>query len=122
MKYYLYHGLSWPQLSYVAEDSNKKIVGYVLAKMEEEPDDDMHGHITSLAVKRSHRRLGLARKLMDQAARAMVENFGAKYVSLHVRVSNRAALNLYEKTLKFDRSDAERPRRFQHDGEELRRI
>ena len=37
---------------------------------------------------------GLARKLMDQAARAMVENFGAKYVSLHVRVSNRAALNL----------------------------
>lgn len=31
---------------------------------------------------------------MDQAARAMVENFGAKYVSLHVRVSNRAALNL----------------------------
>ena len=39
--------------------------------------------------------LGLARKLMDQAARAMVENFGAKYVSLHVRVSNRAALSLY---------------------------
>lgn len=26
--------------------------------MEEEPDDDIHGHITSLAVKRSHRRLG----------------------------------------------------------------
>lgn len=39
--------------------------------------------------------IGLARKLMDQAARAMVENFGAKYVSLHVRVSNRAALSLY---------------------------
>ena len=31
----------------------------------------------------------------------MVECFGAKYVSLHVRVSNRAALHLYEKTLKF---------------------
>lgn len=116
MKYYLYHGLSWPQLSYVAEDSNKKIVGYVLAKMEEEPDDDMHGHITSLAVKRSHRRLGLARKLMDQAARAMVENFGAKYVSLHVRVSNRAALNLYEKTLKFDRSEVEP--KYYADGED----
>jgi len=116
MKYYLYHGLSWPQLSYVAEDANKKIVGYVLAKMEEEPDDDMHGHITSLAVKRSHRRLGLARKLMDQAARAMVENFQAKYVSLHVRVSNRAALNLYEKTLKFDRSEVEP--KYYADGED----
>ena len=26
MKYYLYHGLSWPQLSYVAEDENKKVI------------------------------------------------------------------------------------------------
>jgi len=116
MKYYLYHGLSWPQLSYVAEDGNKKVVGYVLAKMEEEPDDDIHGHITSLAVKRSHRRLGLARKLMDQAARSMVENFGAKYVSLHVRVSNRAALNLYEKTLGFDKSEIEP--KYYADGED----
>ncbi len=37
--------------------------------------------------------LGLAQKLMDQTARAMVESFNAKYVSLHVRKSNRAALN-----------------------------
>ncbi|WAR25866.1 NAA10-like protein [Mya arenaria] len=49
MKYYFYHGLSWPQLSYVAEDENGKIVGYVLAKMEEDPEDSVqHGHITSL--------------------------------------------------------------------------
>lgn len=33
MKYYFYHLLSWPNLSYVAEDTNNKIVGYVLAKM-----------------------------------------------------------------------------------------
>ncbi len=31
-KYYLYHALSWPQLSYVAAHQGK-IVGYVLAKM-----------------------------------------------------------------------------------------
>jgi len=36
MKYYFYHFLSWPQLLWVAEESNKKIVGYVLAKMEED--------------------------------------------------------------------------------------
>jgi len=116
MKYYLYHGLSWPQLSYVAEDDKKKIVGYVLAKMEEEPDEIVHGHITSLAVKRSHRRLGLARKLMDQAARAMCENFAAKYVSLHVRVSNRAALHLYRNTLKFDVNEVEP--KYYADGED----
>ena len=33
MQYYFYHILSWPQLLYVAEDYNGKIVGYVLAKM-----------------------------------------------------------------------------------------
>ena len=33
MKYYFYHALSWPQLSYVAEDDGGKVVGYVLAKM-----------------------------------------------------------------------------------------
>ncbi|XP_020314947.1 N-alpha-acetyltransferase 10 isoform X1 [Oncorhynchus kisutch] len=117
MKYYFYHGLSWPQLSYIAEDENGKIVGYVLAKMEEDPDDVPHGHITSLAVKRSHRRLGLAQKLMDQASRAMIENFNAKYVSLHVRKSsNRAALHLYSNTLKFQISEIEP--KYYADGED----
>lgn len=103
MKYYFYHGLTWPQLSYVAEDDKGNIVGYVLAKMEEpEPNEESkHGHITSLAVKRSYRRLGLAQKLMNQASLAMVECFDAQYVSLHVRKSNRAALNLYTNSLGF---------------------
>src|SRR4051812_13395081 len=77
LKYYLYHALSWPQLSYVAVDASRpakspydypRIVGYVLAKMEEEPVDGVqHGHITSLSVMRTHRRLGLAEKLMRQS-------------------------------------------------------
>ena len=77
LKYYLYHALSWPQLSYVAVDVSRpkktpydppKIVGYVLAKMEEEPVNGIqHGHITSLSVMRTHRRLGLAEKLMRQS-------------------------------------------------------
>jgi peptide alpha-N-acetyltransferase len=76
---------------------------------------------------RNFRRLGVAEKLMKQARMyreasfsidnfltkrddfvhlinteaAMVEAFGAKYVSLHVRKSNRAALQLYRDTLKF---------------------
>uniref|UniRef100_A0A8C6QXQ0 N-terminal amino-acid N(alpha)-acetyltransferase NatA n=1 Tax=Nannospalax galili TaxID=1026970 RepID=A0A8C6QXQ0_NANGA len=100
MKYYFYHGLSWPQLSYLAEDEDGKIVGYVLAKMEEDPDDVLHGHITSLAVKRSHRRLGLAQKLMDQASRK----------------SNRAALHLYSNTLNFQVSEVEP--KYYADGED----
>lgn len=49
MKYYLYHELSWPQLLHVAENHLGEIVGYVLAKMEEDAVPP-HGHITSLAV------------------------------------------------------------------------
>ncbi|KAK4158546.1 N-terminal acetyltransferase A complex catalytic subunit ard1 [Chaetomidium leptoderma] len=111
LKYYLYHALSWPQLSFVAVDVSRppktpydypKIVGYVLAKMEEEPADGVqHGHITSLSVMRTHRRLGIAEKLMRQSQLAMVETFGGRYVSLHVRVSNKAAIHLYRDTLGF---------------------
>lgn len=82
LKYYLYHALSWPQLSFVAVDVSRppktpydypKIVGYVLAKMEEEPTDGVqHGHITSLSVMRTHRRLGIAEKLMRQSRRSLI--------------------------------------------------
>ncbi|KAF8469139.1 N-terminal acetyltransferase A complex catalytic subunit ard1 [Kalaharituber pfeilii] len=125
-KYYLYHALSWPQLSYVAVDMSgtkagdpyaaPRIVGYVLAKMEEEPTDAPHGHITSLSVMRTHRRLGLAEKLMKQSQKAMVECFGAKYVSLHVRVSNQAALHLYQNTLQFENEKIEP--KYYADGED----
>ena len=43
MKYYFYHLLSWPQLLWVAEDFDGKIVGYVLAKMEEDERQPKHG-------------------------------------------------------------------------------
>ncbi|TLS30236.1 hypothetical protein PpBr36_02409 [Pyricularia pennisetigena] len=126
LKYYLYHALSWPQLSYVAVDISRpkktpydypKIVGYVLAKMEEDPSDGIpHGHITSLSVMRTHRRLGIAEKLMRQSQQAMVETFGARYVSLHVRVSNQAAIHLYRDTLGFKNEKTEN--KYYADGED----
>ncbi|CCJ30926.1 unnamed protein product [Pneumocystis jirovecii] len=68
----------------------------------EEPDSgEPHGHITSLSVLRTYRRLGLAAALMHQSQKAMAENFGATYVSLHVRKTNRAALQLYRDHLHF---------------------
>ncbi|XP_065178786.1 N-alpha-acetyltransferase 10-like [Sycon ciliatum] len=116
MKYYMYHSLSWPQVSYVAEDESGRIVGYVLAKMEEDSEDAPHGHITSVAVKRSCRRLGLAQKMMIQSYQAMVENFNAEYVSLHVRKSNRAALHLYRDSLTFTITEIES--KYYADGED----
>ncbi|KAH9853664.1 acyl-CoA N-acyltransferase [Lenzites betulinus] len=117
LKYYMYHALTWPQLSYVAEEDGK-IVGYILAKMEEDlPDDDeAHGHVTSISVLRSYRRLGLAKRLMLQSQEAMATVYKASYVSLHVRKSNRAALGLYRDTLGFTVRDIEKA--YYADGED----
>ncbi|KAF8917848.1 acyl-CoA N-acyltransferase [Mucidula mucida] len=118
MKYYLYHLLTWPTLSYVAEDSNGRIVGYILAKMEEDlPEGERpHGHVTSISVLRSYRRLGIAKKLMVQSQEAMAAMYRADYVSLHVRKSNRAALGLYRDTLGFTVKDIEK--KYYADGED----
>ncbi|KAI8325208.1 acyl-CoA N-acyltransferase [Martensiomyces pterosporus] len=118
MKYYLYHFATWPQLSFVAENEDGRVVGYVLAKMNDDAGatEPLDGHITSLSVMRSYRRLGLAERLMNQAQRAMVEVFGSKCVSLHVRVSNVAAFSLYKHNLKFEVDHTEK--KYYADGED----
>lgn len=100
-------------------NKGEKIVGYVLGKMEDDPDAEdktPHGHITSLAVMRTYRRMGLAEKLMKQLLYAMCEVFKASYVSLHVRKSNRAALHLYRDSLTFENTSIEKS--YYQDGED----
>jgi ribosomal protein S18 acetylase RimI-like enzyme len=103
-QYYLYHYLSWSSLLYVAEE-NGEVCGYVLAKMDDEADaeksPDLQGHITSLSILRTHRRLGIANTLMNYSHDAMKKVQNCKFVSLHVRVSNRAALGLYRDKLGY---------------------
>ena len=45
--------------------------------------------------------LGIASRLMAATPHAMESVFGAEYVSLHVRVSNRGAFHLYTQTLGY---------------------
>ena len=47
-------------------------------------------------------------KLLQQSERVMRECYGAEYCSLHVRVSNRAALTLYQATLGFKIHETDR--------------
>ncbi|KIM46389.1 hypothetical protein M413DRAFT_441481 [Hebeloma cylindrosporum] len=118
MRYYLYHAMTWPSISYVAEDHKGRIVGYILAKMDEDVQEggEPRGHVTSMSVLRSYRRLGLAKKLMVQAQEAMANIYRASHVSLHVRKSNRAALALYRDTLGFTVKDIEKG--YYADGED----
>jgi peptide alpha-N-acetyltransferase len=117
-KYYMYHYLSWPQCLHVAENHKGKIVGYVLAKMEEDagPAVPQHGHITSLAVLRTHRKCGIATNLMRQAHERMQESFDGEYCSLHVRYTNMAAFHLYSQTLGYQIDDVEKG--YYADGED----
>ncbi|CAD2219516.1 peptide alpha-N-acetyltransferase [Angomonas deanei] len=102
LRYYFYHILSWPQLLHVQQDYNGDTVGYVLAKMDdEESAEKRHGHITSLSVLRTHRKLGIASRVMKAAMKEMDEEYKANFCSLHVRVTNDAALHLYQDSLDF---------------------
>jgi peptide alpha-N-acetyltransferase len=102
LRYFLYHYISWPQLLYVQEDYNGNVVGYVLSKMDDEEDPKKsHGHVTSLAVLRTHRKLGVASNVMNMALKCMEGVFDANYCSLHVRRTNEAAIHLYQQTLGF---------------------
>ncbi|VEU19912.1 DEKNAAC100235 [Brettanomyces naardenensis] len=143
LKYYLYHLLSWPQASFVATTTDpelvgqdidsvkqvkkdiqyvgrgEKVVGYVLGKMNDDADTTdttPHGHVTSLSVMRTYRRMGIADKLMRQCLYALCETYKAEYVSLHVRESNRAALHLYKDTLQFEVISIEKS--YYQDGED----
>jgi GNAT superfamily N-acetyltransferase len=82
----------------------------------EEDAFPLHGHITNLAVLRTHRKRGIATMLMRNSQREMHDVYDAEYVSLHVRKSNRAAFHLYTETLKYEINDVERG--YYADGED----
>mmetsp|Transcript_21771 Transcript_21771/g.44615 ORF Transcript_21771/g.44615 Transcript_21771/m.44615 type:complete len:310 (+) Transcript_21771:198-1127(+) len=84
-----------------------KIVAYVLGKVETRPaldlDDPLSrgdrverlGHVTSLAVQKDFRRLGLAKAMMTQLHHHL-QHHGIASCGLHVRTSNLAACRLYQ--------------------------
>ena len=82
----------------------------MLGKMEDESSGEndkskgkfSHGHITSISVLRDYRKLGIATKLMRACHHAMKTVHRAAYVSLHVRVTNRAAITLYRDVLGYE--------------------
>ncbi|KZP24522.1 acyl-CoA N-acyltransferase [Athelia psychrophila] len=100
LPFYLHHLLTWPSLSFVAEDHHH-IIGYILAKIMDGADGLLHGHVKSLCVRRSYRRLGIATKLVIQSRQAMSVIYRATFVSLSVRKSNYAAIALYRNALGF---------------------
>ena len=107
-KYYLYHAFCWPQMLYVNRDFSGKVRGYVMAKMEDDPEKPEHGHVTSVSVLRTARKLGVASFAMKRAMHATQEVFGGHYISLHVRCTNEAAVGLYHNSLGYKVHDIDK--------------
>ncbi|OYT38527.1 MAG: ribosomal-protein-alanine N-acetyltransferase [Desulfurococcales archaeon ex4484_58] len=87
---------------YVAESPSKEVVGYVMCRVERKPGFFRHflvksGHIVSIAVLEAHRGRGLGYGLMAYALKSLYEEYGCEETYLEVRVSNKPAINLYEK-------------------------
>jgi peptide alpha-N-acetyltransferase len=106
MWYWVYHMLTSAPIIHVATNQSRKILGYVLAKIDEQgphskPPVPLHGLITSVSVYGHCRKLGLAAKMLSHTHSMIWTCFGAEYVQLHVRETNRAGRHLYAETLGY---------------------
>jgi len=122
--FYNSHISRWPQLAWVAEDysnldenKNPKIVAYVLGQMESNwVASKAKGHVTSLSVDPEYRRLGIGQELMERLHESLDDFYGAQKVVLHVRVSNKAALKLYQEVFSYKPIGTVKD--YYHDGED----
>ncbi|KAI9594858.1 acyl-CoA N-acyltransferase [Syncephalis fuscata] len=96
ISFYLQYIARWPNLFYTAEAPNGTIEGYIMGKTEGR-GKEWHGHVTAVTVAPEYRRVGLARHLMDILEDISEDMYDGYFVDLFVRVSNTAAIKMYEK-------------------------
>jgi len=90
-----------PEAFQVAE-ADGRVVGYVMCRLEHGFSEIRRfrmakkGHLVSIAVIPTHRRVGVGKALVTRALEALWKN-RAEECFLEVRVSNEPAVNLYKK-------------------------
>jgi peptide alpha-N-acetyltransferase len=93
------------RLVWTAEDENGMVVGHLFAKLEHDQTGSntvTNAHITSLNVIKSHRKQGIATRLMRKSHDELAKHFSTQYVSLNVRKSNDRAFRLYNEVMKYE--------------------
>lgn len=95
LPFYMQYMAHWPEYFQVAESPSGEIMGYIMGKAEGN-GDQWHGHVTALTVAPEFRRLGLAAKLMNNLEE-ISEKKRCYFVDLFVRVSNKVAVDMYNK-------------------------
>ena len=66
--FYTSYFVRYPELCEVAQAPSQTIAGYMIGKVEGE-GENWHGHVSAVTVAPSYRRLGFAKKLMDNLER-----------------------------------------------------
>lgn len=99
--FYMQYLAHWPEYFQVAESPNGEIMGYIMGKAEvmgkgDTSGESWHGHVTALTVSPEYRRLGLAAKLMNNLEE-ISEKKRCYFVDLFVRVSNKVAVDMYNR-------------------------
>ena len=79
-----------------------KVVGYIMCRMEGGVSNFglrwvRRGHIVSVAVLQDYRRQKIASKLIADSLKSLETIYAAKEVILEVRMTNHAAIQLYDK-------------------------
>ena len=85
---------SYNSVSLIAREEGN-IVGFVIGVIQAE-ENSLIGHIVTIDVSRSHRRMGLGIRLLQEIERIFKEK-GVETCCLEAREDNRVALNLYQK-------------------------
>eukprot|EP00897_Mesotaenium_endlicherianum_P004045 jgi/Mesen1/3669/ME000202S02756 len=96
LQFYLSYMARWPEYFLLAEGPGSAVMGYIMGKVEGE-GDQWHGHVTAVTVAPEYRRQQLAAKLMDILEEITHKMYDGYFVDLFVRVSNKAAINMYKK-------------------------
>ena len=95
LNFYLTYLATWPEYFSTAESPSGATMGYVMGKAEGR-GENWHGHVSAVTVAPPFRRMGLAKKMMDELESISEKVHDGYFVDLFVRKSNGNAIAMYE--------------------------
>jgi len=101
--YFFYKSIldNYPESFLIACNSNEKIIGYIMWRVERIPAITSlklknNGHLVSIAVSKNYKRLGVATTLLSHSMKK-IQKYKVDEFVLEVRISNFEAVNLYKR-------------------------
>lgn len=94
VSFYMQYCATWPSLCATYEDTNGRLMGYILGKAEGH-EKLWHGHVTAVTVSPEYRRLAVAKNLMAHLETVSETLYNCYFVDLFVRQSNALAQVMY---------------------------